>query len=165
MITGIAAVARNAAIGKNGQMPWHYSSDMKFFRETTTGHVVVMGRKTWLSLGKPLKNRVNVVLSKARDFQLPTGVEVRHTVREVLDEFSNHEIFVIGGGQIYSLFLSHIDRWLITEVPLTIEDADAFMPKNYLEGFTEVSANQLEDGLIVRTFERFFWDQIREPLE
>ena len=64
MIIGIAAVDRKNAIGKGGKLPWHYSSDMKFFRETTTGHAVVMGRKTWLTIGKPLKNRLNIVLSR-----------------------------------------------------------------------------------------------------
>jgi Dihydrofolate reductase len=64
MIIGIAAVSQNNAIGKGGKLPWHYSADMKFFRETTTGHAVVMGRKTWLTLGKPLKNRLNIVLSR-----------------------------------------------------------------------------------------------------
>ena len=62
MIIGIAAVSKNNAIGKGGKLPWHYSADMKFFRETTTGHAVVMGQKTWLTLGKPLKNRLNIVL-------------------------------------------------------------------------------------------------------
>ena len=64
MIIGIAAVDRQGAIGKGGKLPWHYSADMKFFRETTTGHAVVMGRKTWLTLDKPLKNRLNIVLSR-----------------------------------------------------------------------------------------------------
>ena len=64
MIIGIAAVDRKGAIGKGGKLPWHYSADMKFFRETTTGHAVVMGRKTWFTIGKPLKNRLNIVLSR-----------------------------------------------------------------------------------------------------
>ena len=155
MITGIAAVARNGAIGKGGQMPWHYSADMKFFRETTTGHVVVMGRKTWLALGKPLKNRTNVVMSLDRHLKVPEGVVVCQTVAEVLDRFSDNEIFVIGGSQIYSLFLPKIQQWLITEVPLIVEAADAFMPQNYLEGFVEVESRKLDDSeLVVKEYRR-----------
>lgn len=154
MITGIAAVARNGAIGKGGQMPWHYSADMKFFRETTTGHTVVMGRKTWLSLGKPLKNRVNVVLSRDADLKVPDGVVVCSSVDEVLSQFDENEIFIIGGAQIYSLFLPHIDKWLVTEVPMTVEGADAFMPDGYLDGFTRTSSIQIDTNLVVNQFER-----------
>jgi dihydrofolate reductase len=154
MITAIAAVARNGAIGKGGQMPWHYSADMKFFRETTTGHVVVMGRKTWLSLGKPLKNRINVVLSRDKDLAVPGEVLVRHTVDEVLTEFAAKEIFVIGGAQIYSLFMPHIQKWLVTEVPLEVQDADAFMPEDYLRGFAVSDSTRLDEELVVRHYER-----------
>ena len=98
MIIGIAAVDRKGAIGKGGKLPWHYSADMKFFRETTTGHAVVMGRKTWLTLGKPLKNRLNIVLSRdstiepdesllvLTDIMFSPQVEVRpRTARSVHD--------------------------------------------------------------------------------
>lgn len=154
MITGIAAVARNGAIGKGGQMPWHYSADMKFFRETTTGHTVVMGHKTWLSLGKPLKNRTNVVLSRNPSLELPEGVVLCTSVEEVLDKYSQDELFIIGGSQIYSLFLPHIEKWFITEVPVTIEDADAFMPEGYLAGFTKVGETKLDDNLTVTQYLR-----------
>jgi dihydrofolate reductase len=153
MITAIAAVARNGAIGKGGQMPWHYSADLKFFRETTTGHVVVMGRKTWSALGKPLKNRINVVLTRDRDLEVPEGVVVHHSVEEILKQFATSEVFIIGGSQIYSLFQPYIQRWLITEVPLTVVDADAFMPENYLEGFVEVESRKLDDELVVKEYE------------
>ena len=156
MIIGIAAVDRKGAIGKGGKLPWHYSSDMKFFRETTTGHAVVMGRKTWLTIGKPLKNRLNIVLSRDSNIEPEESLVVLTDIDSVLS-FNNSlttDLFVIGGAQIYQAFLMHIEKWIITEVPLTVNGADAFMPKGYLEGFEEVESKGLDEGLIVRVYER-----------
>src|SRR5690349_7979768 len=136
MIIGIVAVSKNNAIGKDGKLPWHYSADMKFFRETTTGHAVVMGRKTWLSLGKPLKNRLNIVLSRDTNIEPRESLVVLRDVDSVLS-FSKSlttDVFVIGGAQIYKEFMPYIERWLVTQVPLTIDDADAFMPDDFLSG-------------------------------
>lgn len=156
MIIGIAAVSKNNAIGKNGKLPWHYSADMKFFRETTTGHAIVMGRKTWVSLGKPLKNRLNIVVSRDSNIEPQESLVVLRDIDSVLslNNSLQTDLFVIGGGQIYQAFMPHIDRWLITEVPLTIEDADAFMPEDYLNGFKRTGTNRLDDELRVVTFER-----------
>ena len=155
MITGIAAVDRKGAIGKGGKLPWHYSSDMKFFRETTTGHAVVMGRKTWLTIGKPLKNRLNIVLSRDSSIEPQESLLVLSDIDSVLS-FNNSittDLFVIGGAQIYEAFMPHIEKWIITEVPLTVSGADAFMPKGYLEGFKEVDSKDLTEGLVVRYYE------------
>ena len=157
MIIGIAAVDRQGAIGKGGKLPWHYSADMKFFRETTTGHAVVMGRKTWLTLGKPLKNRLNIVLS--RD---PSVVEPQESLLVLSDVDSvlslndslTTDLFVIGGAQIYEAFLPRIEQWIITEVPLKVSGADAFMPEGYLDGFKETDSKPIGDGLTVKYFER-----------
>jgi dihydrofolate reductase len=156
MIIGIAAVDRQGAIGKNGKLPWHYSADMKFFRETTTGHAVVMGRKTWLTLGKPLKNRLNIVLSRDPNLEPQESLIVLTDVESVLslNESLSTDLFVIGGAQIYEAFLPRIERWIITEVPLKVEGADAFMPTGYLEGFKEKDSKPIGDGLIVRFYER-----------
>ena len=156
MIIGIAAVSKNNAIGKNGKLPWHYSADMKFFRETTTGHAVVMGRKTWLTLGKPLKNRLNIVLSRDSAIEPKESLVVLNDVDSVisLSHSLTTDLFVIGGAQIYRQFLPHIEKWLITEVPLTVEDADAFMPEGYLEGFKRLTVKNLDDELKVVTYVR-----------
>ena len=156
MIIGIAAVDRKNAIGKRGKLPWHYSSDMKFFRETTSGHAVVMGRKTWLTIGKPLKNRLNIVLSRDSSIEPQESLLVLSDIDSVLS-FNNSlttDLFVIGGAQVYESFLPHIDKWIITEVPLTVKDADAFMPKGYLEGFKVVDSKKLDEGLVVKFYER-----------
>ena len=156
MITGIAAVDRKGAIGKGGKLPWHYSSDMKFFRETTTGHAVVMGRKTWLTIGKPLKNRLNIVLSRDTDIEPQESLLVFSDIDSVLsfNKSLRTDLFVIGGAQIYEAFREHIEKWIITEVPLTISGADAFMPKGYLEGFEVVDTKTLEDGLVVKFYQK-----------
>lgn len=157
MIIGIAAVDRQGAIGKGGKLPWHYSADMKFFRETTTGHAVVMGRKTWLTLGKPLKNRLNIVLSRDPSIVEPQeSLIVLSDVDSVLslNESLTTDLFVIGGGQIYEAFMPRIERWIITEVPLVVKGADAFMPEGYLEGFKERDLQAIGDGLTVKYYER-----------
>ncbi len=136
MIIGIAAVDRKGAIGKDGKLPWHYSADMKFFRETTTGHAVVMGRKTWLTLSKPLKNRLNIVLSRDSTIEPQESLIVLTDVDSVIS-FNNSittDLFVIGGSQIFTAFLPYIEKWIITEVPLTVSGADVFMPGGLFGG-------------------------------
>ena len=156
MIIGIAAVDRKGAIGKGGKLPWHYSSDMKFFRETTTGHAVVMGRKTWLTIGKPLKNRLNIVLSRDSNIEPQESLLVMSNVESVISfgESLTTDLFVIGGAQIYEALLPQIEKWIITEVPLTVSGADAFMPKGYLDEFKEVDSQSLDDDLVVKYFSR-----------
>ena len=155
MIIGIAAVDRKGAIGKGGKLPWHYSADMKFFRETTTGHAVVMGRKTWLTIGKPLKNRLNIVLSRdATTIEPQESLVVFSDIESALSFYKSltTDLFVIGGAQIYEAFQPHIDKWIITEVPLTVSGADAFMPKGYLDEFKRVDSKSLGDDLIVKFY-------------
>lgn len=155
MVIGIAAVDRKGAIGKGGKLPWHYSADMKFFRETTTGHAVVMGRKTWVTIGKPLKNRLNIVLSRDPNIEPQESLIVLSDIESVLsfNKSLTTDLFVIGGAQIYEAFLPHIEKWIITEVPLTVQGADAFMPEGYLDGFKAVDAKPLGDNLIVKSYE------------
>ena len=154
MISGIVAVDRKGAIGKGGKLPWHYSSDMKFFRETTTGHAVVMGRKTWLTLGKPLKNRLNIVLSRDLTIEPDESLLVLTDIDSVisLNDSLTTDLFVIGGAQIYSAFLPYIEKWIVTEVPLTVSGADTFMPESYLDGFKSVDSKRLEEGLVVKYY-------------
>ena len=156
MIIGIVAVDQNNAIGKGGKLPWHYSADMKFFRETTTGHAVVMGRKTWMTLGKPLKSRLNIVLSRDPSIEPQESLLVFSDIDSVLslNESLTTDLFVIGGAQIYEAFMPRIERWIVTEVPLTVKGADTFMPEGYVGGFKETDQKQIGDGLIVRFYER-----------
>ena len=156
MIIGIAAVDRKGAIGKGGKLPWHYSADMKFFRETTTGHAVLMGRKTWLTIGKPLKNRLNIVLSRDPSIEPQESLLVLSDVDSVLslNESLATDLFVIGGAQIYQAFLPRFEKWIITEVPLKVSGADAFMPEGYLQRFKATDSKPIGDKLIVKFYER-----------
>ena len=155
-IIGIVAVDRNGAIGKGGRLPWHYPADLKFFKGQTTGHACVMGYKTWLTLKRPLPNRLNVVLTRRAE------VEPRESVVWLRDKQSalslkaylNCDLFVIGGAQIFEMFREEIDRWLVTDVPLVVEGADTFMPPDFLEGFHPADTQDLGDGLKVTVFER-----------
>jgi len=156
MIIGIAAVARNGAIGKKGKLPWHYSADMKFFKNTTMGHAVVMGRKTWLTLKKPLPGRLNIVLTRDGNLEPQESLVVLSDIESVLS-FNNSlttDMFVIGGAQIYREFLAHIQKWIITQVPVTVDGADAFMPEGYLDYFKRAGSEKLDDELVVKFYER-----------
>src|SRR2546423_3499054 len=154
-IIGIVAIDRNLAIGKGGKLPWHYSADMKFFKETTIGNAVVMGRRTWETLKGPLKDRQNIVLTR-RDIEKADGITVVDDVQNVLN-FANEtdkHLFVIGGAKVYEAFIPHVARWLVTEIPLTVERADTFMPANFLDGFEIYEVRQLDEELRVNFYER-----------
>ncbi|OLD25036.1 MAG: hypothetical protein AUJ04_08360 [Acidobacteria bacterium 13_1_40CM_3_55_6] len=155
MVVGIVALDRNLAIGKGGKLPWHYSADMKFFKETTIGNTVVMGRRTWLTLKKPLPDRQNIVLSRDQNLANESLI-VMSDVESVLDFARQQEghLFVMGGAKVYESFLPHIQRWIVTEVPLAVEGADTFMPSNFLDGFDLYELRQLDEGLRVKFYER-----------
>jgi dihydrofolate reductase len=155
-VIGIVAVDQNLAIGKGGRLPWHYSADMKLFKQTTIGNTVVMGRRTWLTLKGPLKDRQNLVLSREKSFQSDGSVIVVRDVDSVLDFAMKQEghLFVIGGAQVYESFRPYIERWMVTEVPLAVEGADTFMPANFLEVFEMYELRQLDEGLRVKFYER-----------
>lgn len=156
MIIGIVAVDRNGAIGKGGKLPWHYSADMKFFKETTTGNACVMGYKTWLTLKQPLPNRLNIVLSRQSEIPPQDSVLVLRDVESVLSLAGDlqGDLFVIGGEQVYRSFLPYIEKWIVTEVPLTIEGADAFMPEQYRQGFTKSATKQIGEELTTVFYNR-----------
>ena len=156
MIIGIVAVDRNGAIGKDGKLPWHYAADMRFFKKTTIGNACVMGYRTWLTLEAPLKDRLNIVLSRRSLIEAHDSLVVIRDFNSVLSlaRYLRCDLFVMGGEQIYQAFLSHIDRWVVTEVPLAVEGADVFVPPNYLQGFKQVDSQKLEKDLVVKIYER-----------
>lgn len=156
MITGIIAISRNYAIGKDGKLPWHYPADLKFFKETTTGNTIVMGRTTWTSIGRPLPNRLNIVLSRGGSIEPQPGVIRLRSKQEVLSaaEYLKGDVFIIGGSKTYQTFADVIDKWIVTEIPETVENADVFMPKDFLANFGHQNELVLDGGLKVRTYER-----------
>ena len=156
MIIGIVAVDRKGAIGEGGRLPWHYSADMKHFKETTTGHACVMGYRTWLTLKRALPNRLNIVLSRKSDIEPQDSMIVLRDLDSVLSMAQSLEsdLFVIGGAQVYQSFLPYIEKWIVTEVPLTVAGADAFVPENYLEGFELNQSKRIDEGLSVSSYTR-----------
>ena len=138
MISIIVAYAKGRVIGKNGGIPWRLPNDSQYFKRITTGHTVVMGRKTFESIRRPLPNRRNVVLTSSRTFAAP-GVEVVHKVDDVLAMSKHDEIFIIGGEGVYHLFLGVADGLYITEIDVEV-DGDTFFPEWDREAFTLVSA-------------------------
>lgn len=150
-IIAIIAIAKNFAIGKDGKLPWHYPADLKFFKETTTGHAVVMGSHTWESIGRPLPNRLNIVLSRSAEIEETDNVRLMRSKDEVLG-FAKHaetDLFIIGGAKTFETFADAIDKWIVTEVPVEVEGADTFMPRDFLDGFELSETKALGDGLTV----------------
>lgn len=127
----IAALGRNRVIGKNGKLPWHLSEDLKRFKRLTTGHTVLMGRKTFESLGKPLPNRKNVVLSSK---PIP-GVQSFTSLDAALKSLASDElVFVIGGGEVFKALLEKADEMFLTFVDGNFEGDTFFPPFEHLVG-------------------------------
>ena len=127
MLSIVVAVGKNYIIGKENGLLWHLPNDLKHFRKITEGHTIIMGRKTFESIGRVLPNRRHIVLTRSSDFQVE-GVEKASSIEEVLKLVENEEeAFVIGGGEIYRQFLPLVQRIYMTEVDIE-KDADVFFP-------------------------------------
>ncbi len=126
-LTLIAARARNGVIGNDNQLPWHLPEDLRHFRERTTGHTVLMGRKTWESIGRPLPGRRMVVISR-QQLELPAGVELAPSLEDAIARHADEaELFVLGGAQIYAAAWPIADRLVLTEIELEPE-GDTTLP-------------------------------------
>lgn len=146
-ISLILSVGRNNEIGRGNDLIWHFHADMKFFRETTTGNTVIMGRKTFESLPKVLPNRKNIVISTDKDLKIE-GALVVHSVEEALEAAKDDNIFVIGGGKIYAEFLPLADKIYLTEIDDQCTDADTFFPAFDKSFYTRtVLGENEEDGI------------------
>lgn len=155
-IIGIIAIAKNYAIGKDGKLPWHYPADLRFFKQTTIGNAIVMGFNTWLSLGRKLPNRLNIVLSRNGNIEPQSGVLLTRSKEEVLElsRYLKGDVFIIGGARTFETFTDVIEKWIVTEIPETVVDADVFMPSDFLELFEIDVETDLGDGLMVKKFRR-----------
>ena len=127
-ITIVAAIASNNVIGKKNSLPWDIPEDLKRFKQLTSGHTILMGRKTFDSIGRPLPNRTNIVMTKDTNYQ-KEGVEIVFDEKEALNLIKelNQEVFIIGGSKIYELFEPWASSLMITRV-LKDFDGDAFFP-------------------------------------
>ena len=127
----IVAASDNNVIGKNGIMPWHLKTDLQRFKELTTNHCVIMGRKCFESIGKPLPNRTNIVVSSNMDLEIP-GCIVKPSLQKAAD-YANSRYdstpFIIGGGTLYKQAINLVNFLYLTRVHTTIEDGDVFFPE------------------------------------
>ena len=143
LLTMIAAAAENNALGKDNDLIWHISEDLKRFKRLTSGHAIIMGRKTFESMPKALPNRTNIVLTNKKDYQ-PEGATVVHTVADALALVENDpQPFIIGGGEIYRLFMSYCDRIELTRVHHSFE-ADVFFPVIDMTQWEEVARENIK---------------------
>ena len=143
LLTMIAAAAKNDALGKDNDLIWHISEDLKRFKRLTSGHAIIMGRKTFESMPKALPNRTNIVLTNKKDYQ-PEGAIVVHTIEDALNLVKDDtQPFIIGGGEIYRLFMPYCDRIELTRVHHNFE-ADVFFPKIDLNQWKEIARENID---------------------
>tara|TARA_B100001250_G_scaffold393390_1_gene396132 strand:- start:1386 stop:1889 length:504 start_codon:yes stop_codon:yes gene_type:complete len=140
----IVAVAQNRVIGRDNKLPWYLPNDLKYFKQTTLGKPVIMGRKTYESIGKPLPGRTNIVITRQAGYQ-PEGVKVVGTVEDAIKVAESvclidgqDEAMVMGGAEIYGLTLPHCERLYLTEVHADVE-GDAWFPEYEKSEWKEVT--------------------------
>lgn len=140
MIALIVAIDQNNAIGKDNQLLWHLPKDLSFFKNVTSGNAIIMGRKTFESIGKALPNRRNIVISTQKDLQY-AGAEITSSLNAAIELVGNADCYIIGGGSIYQQSLTLVDRLYITKVADKF-DADTFFPTINWDEWTLVSEEE-----------------------
>jgi dihydrofolate reductase len=142
MISLIAAIGKNNELGKGNDLLWKFPADQKHFREITSGHTVIMGRKTFESIGRPLPNRKNIVITRDKSY-LRDGVDVVHSLEEAFNLANNlpdkNEIFIIGGEEIFKQAMPLADRLYITHIEAEDSDANVFFPEIIPVVWNEIS--------------------------
>lgn len=140
VLSAIAAQGENRVIGKDNKMPWHLPADLKHFKTITSGHPVLMGRKTFESIGKPLPNRTNIIMTRDSNYSAPDCIIVNNveTAVSMANELEMDEIFIIGGAEIYRQLLPQIQRVYLTIIHHAFE-GDAFFPELNKNEWHEIS--------------------------
>jgi|ERR1035437_1656695 dihydrofolate reductase len=130
MISLIAAIGKNNELGKNNTLVWNMPTDLEFFRKTTSGHPVIMGRKTFESIGRPMPNRRNIIITRDLNYK-KDGIEIVHSLNEALNLLPNKnvEIFIIGGEEIFKQSMPLADKLYITHIDAEDKDASVFFPE------------------------------------
>ena len=153
-IIGIAAVAKNGAIGRKGEIPWHYSEDFRFFKQVTANSAITVGLTTFGDTGR-LPKRMNVVLSFEPVTDRKDIININSIQQALLlSKYLKNPMFIIGGSSVYKAFIPHVDYWWITHIPLEPDDCDAFMPEGFREGCQEVYRVELAEGLDAVLYEK-----------
>ncbi len=168
-ITIIAAMARNGAIGLDGRMPWHLPAELRHFKETTMGKPILMGRKTWESIGRPLPGRQNIVVTRNVSFRAP-GCDIAGSLDLAVQSATGKEVMIIGGGQLYLQSMPFSDRMILTVVDCEPE-ADTWFPDWRKEQWRQVNLRtESADERNPHAYQVFEWvrkvgacDTSREP--
>ena len=155
-ITVLAAVGANLVIGREGNMPWHLPQDLAHFKATTMGHTMLMGRKTYNSIGRALPGRRTIVITRQLGWHAPS-VEVAHSLPEALALAGPADVFVVGGSDVYRQAMPFADQMLLTEIDQSPE-GDAFFPAFSTEDWLETS-RETHDGFAFVTYERILRSQ------
>jgi dihydrofolate reductase len=151
-ISMIVARSRNHVIGRDNQMPWKISADLQFFKKVTMGHPVIMGRKTWESIGRPLPGRRNIVVSRNTDLVL-NGAEVVNSLDAALNSLKEFpRVFVIGGEQLFTQAFPKADRLFITEIDIDVDGGDTFFKVPHPEQWQEIERTPASEGDIHFSF-------------
>ncbi len=151
-ISMIVAHSRNHVIDRDNQMPWKISADLQFFKRVTMGHPVIMGRKTWESIGRPLPGRRNIVVSRNANYPI-NGGELVGSLEEALSSLAEFpRVFVIGGEQLFTQAFDKADRLYITEIDLDIEGGDTFFEVPNQSAWKEVERTPGSEGDITFNF-------------
>jgi dihydrofolate reductase len=136
----IVAMTKNRVIGHHNKMPWHLPAELQYFKRITMGHPIIMGRKTYDSIGRPLPGRRNIVVTRNQDFSAP-GIDVVHSLREAIAACGGADAFITGGAALYAEALPLVDRLYITEIDATLE-GDTFFPALNPVEWQEISRDE-----------------------
>lgn len=150
----ISAISENGVIGKDNTLPWHFSSDLKYFKQITAGKTIIMGRGTFESEGipKPLPNRRNIVVTSNQQYITPYDVEIVHSLEQALDiSKDDGEVFVIGGSKLYEQALKKVDKLYITLINKQY-DGDTYFPKFNWQDFIIVDQRPIEENGVTLSF-------------
>ncbi len=154
MVSIIAAIGENRELGKNNKLLWDIPEDMEHFRSKTRGHAVIMGRKTYESIGHALPNRPNIVITRDETFTTPDGCFIVHSLDEAIElgrQKEQEELFIIGGANIYEQAMEKTDKLYLTIVHQTFPDADTFFP-DYSRFSNVISSKESNDQNFSYTF-------------
>jgi dihydrofolate reductase len=156
-VSAIVAMATNRCIGRDNTLPWRLPADLKRFKQLTLGHTLIMGRKTYESIGRPLPGRTTLVVTRQRDYA-PEGVQVAHSLEQALELARGDEVFIAGGADLYRQAMEHVRRLYLTRIGRDYE-GDTFFPELDLSGWRLVAeehhpATATEPPFSFLTYER-----------
>lgn len=157
MFTIIAAIGRSNELGRDNNIIWNLPSDKKFFQKMTTGHTIIMGRKTFESLGRVLPDWHHVVLTQEKGYEVPEGVEVIHSFADCMRKYGNseEEIFIIGGGEIYTMFMPYAQRMYLTHINEIYFNAQVFFPHIDENDWDVTTLENIDENGLTATIKKY----------